>query len=84
MPAGMRASTSAILLFVINMIGLGLGPLFVGALSDAYSTQFGAENLRYAMVTALTIGTSGVFFFWKAQRALLSDIEKTQGMLEAN
>jgi len=83
-PAGMRASTSAILLFVINMIGLGLGPLFVGALSDSYSTYFGAENLRYAMVTALTIGTSGVFFFWKAQRALLSDIEKTQGTLEAN
>ena len=79
-PAGMRASASAILLFVINMIGLGLGPLFVGALSDAYSTHFGAENLRYAMVTALTIGTSGVFFFWKAQRSLLSDIEKTQGL----
>ena len=79
-PAGMRASASAILLFVINMIGLGLGPLFVGALSDAYSTHFGAENLRYAMVTALTIGTSGVFFFWKAQRSLLSDIEKTQGV----
>lgn len=79
-PAGMRASASAILLLVINMIGLGLGPLFVGALSDAYSTHFGAENLRYAMVTALTIGTSGVFFFWKAQRSLLSDIEKTQGL----
>ena len=81
-PAGMRATTSAILLFVINMIGLGLGPLFVGVLSDAYSTHFGAENLRYAMVTALTIGTLGVFFFWKAQRALLSDIEKTQGKAE--
>lgn len=81
-PAGMRASASAILLFVINMIGLGLGPLFVGALSDAYNTHFGAENLRYAMVTALTIGTSGVFFFWKAQRSLLSDIEKTQGMAQ--
>jgi len=80
----MRASPSAILLFVINMIGLGLGPLFVGALSDAYSTHFGAENLRYAMVTALTIGTSGVFFFWKAQRTLLSDIEKTQGVINPN
>ena len=83
-PAGMRASASAIRLFVITMIGLGLGPLFVGVLSDTYSTYFGTENLRYAMVTALTIGTSGVFFFWKAQRALLSDIKKTQSTLEAN
>lgn len=76
--AEMRASASAILLFVINMIGLGLGPLFVGALSDAYANHFGAENLRYAMVTALTLGTFGVFFFWKAERALLSDLKKNE------
>ena len=38
-PPHMRATTSAILLFIINLIGLGLGPLFVGALSDA-STNY--------------------------------------------
>jgi MFS family permease len=36
-PPHMRATTSAILLFVINLIGLGLGPLLVGFLSDAFS-----------------------------------------------
>lgn len=76
----MRASASAVLLFVINMIGLGLGPLFVGALSDAYSAHFGDENLRYAMITSLTLGTSGLFFFWKAQKALLGDIEKAKSL----
>jgi MFS family permease len=76
----MRASASAVLLFVINMIGLGLGPLFVGALSDAYSARFGDENLRYAMITSLTLGTSGLFFFWKAQKALLGDIEKAKNL----
>ncbi|HEY8571558.1 MFS transporter [Phenylobacterium sp.] len=34
-PPHMRATAAAILLLVINLIGLGLGPLFVGALSDA-------------------------------------------------
>ena len=69
------------LLFVINMIGLGLGPLFVGVLSDAYSDHFGSENLRYAMVTALTLGTTGIFFFWKAQSALLNDLKRNEGAL---
>jgi hypothetical protein len=57
-----------------------LGPLFVGALSDAYSAHFGDENLRYAMITSLTLGTSGLFFFWKAQKALLGDIEKAKSL----
>ena len=76
----MRASASAVLLFVINMIGLGLGPLVVGALSDAYIPIFGEENLRYAMLTALTMGTSGVFFSM-AHRTLLGDISKTEAAL---
>jgi len=33
-PPHMRATAAAILLFIINLIGLGLGPLAVGALSD--------------------------------------------------
>ena len=77
----MRASASAVLLFVINMNGLGLGPLVMGALSDAYIPIFGEENLRYAMLTALTMGTSGVFFFWMAHRTLLEDISKTEAAL---
>ena len=77
------ASASAVLLFVINMIGLGLGPLVVGTLSDAYSPIFGEENLRYAMLTALTMGTFGVFFFWMAHRTLLADISKTEAAVRA-
>jgi hypothetical protein len=34
-PPHMRATTAAILLFIINLIGLGLGPLAVGLLSEA-------------------------------------------------
>lgn len=34
-PPGMRAMSSAVLFFIINMIGLGLGPTVVGLASDA-------------------------------------------------
>ncbi|MDP3736856.1 MAG: MFS transporter [Hyphomonadaceae bacterium] len=36
-PPAMRATTSAILLFVVNMIGLGAGPTLFGMVSDAFS-----------------------------------------------
>ena len=46
----MRALASAVLLFIINLVGLGLGPSALGALSDALAPRFGGESLRYAMI----------------------------------
>ena len=35
----MRASASAILIFFQNLVGMGLGPLFVGFMSDRYTAH---------------------------------------------
>ena len=72
---GMRAMASAILFFVLNIIGLGLGPLTVGILSDNFASRFGDDNLRYAIVTTLTISLVGVFFLWMGVRSLRSDLD---------
>jgi hypothetical protein len=48
-PERSRALASAIMLFVINTFGLGLGPLAVGALSDLLAPQFGPDSIRIAM-----------------------------------
>jgi len=72
---GMRAMASAILFFVLNMIGLGLGPLTVGLLSDTFAAPFGEENLRYAMLTTLSISLIGVFFLWQGVSRLKADLE---------
>lgn len=47
-----RATAAAVLLFVINLIGLSLGPLCVGALSDLLSGAglAPAESLRWALI----------------------------------
>ena len=58
-PPAMRALTSAVLFFVFNMIGLGLGPLTVGLLSDFYVAYFGDDSLRYAMLTVGRAGFAG-------------------------
>jgi MFS family permease len=49
-PPGMRAVAAALLLFIINLIGLGAGSYAIGALSDHFATSHGTESLRYAML----------------------------------
>lgn len=48
-PAAYRATVSSILLFLVNLIGLGAGPLYVGALSDLLEPNFGARSLALAI-----------------------------------
>lgn len=48
-PAAYRATVSSILLFLVNLIGLGAGPLYVGALSDLLEPAFGSRSLAIAI-----------------------------------
>jgi MFS family permease len=75
-PPAMRATAAAILLFVINMIGLGLGPQGVGILSDLLAPQFGIDSLRYALL-AIVVSFAGwsVIHYLFAARSLRSDLD---------
>jgi hypothetical protein len=64
----MRAMASAFLLFLINLIGLGLGPQLVGVVSDLLSSRLGEESLRWALVLTVAINVwSGVHYFLGAR-----------------
>lgn len=65
-PREMRATASASFLFINNLIGLGVGPLLMGTLSDALKSTYGIESLRYA-----TVGCLG-FYLLAAILALLA------------
>ena len=45
-----RAVAGSILLFVLNLIGLGGGPLFVGMISDHLKPQYGEHALMHALL----------------------------------
>lgn len=47
-PREMRATASASFLMINNLIGLGVGPLLMGTISDALKSTYGVESLRYA------------------------------------
>ena len=46
----MRSTASASFLLINNLIGLGVGPYLIGAVSEALKKTYGAEALRYAAV----------------------------------
>ena len=49
-PLSMRATSSAVFFFVLNMIALGGGPTIIGALSDHFAAEYGAAGgLRIAL-----------------------------------
>ncbi len=74
-PPAMRALTSAILFFVLNLIGLGMGPLTAGILSDLFTETHGPDGLRYAMIVVGLIASIGVLMFILAARNLPRDLE---------
>lgn len=75
----MRSVASAILLFIVNIIGLGLGPQTVGILSDAFSAHYGNESLRYALLTLACVNVWTAFHYFMAGRTLQADLAKARG-----
>ena len=69
-PAERRTSASAMLLFVLNFIGLGAGPLYVGALSDHFAPMYGKESLPLALAGVLPFALLTVFMYYLASRAV--------------
>lgn len=74
MPA--RAMASASLLFCQNLIGLGLGPLFFGMLSDQFKPIAGDESVRWVLYGAAFLGFIPAFFFWRASLRLNEELDQ--------
>ena len=66
----MRAVASAVLILFSNIIGLALGPLVVGAISDMATPQYGDKALSIAMIFVLMCTLLSVFAYWKAGRQM--------------
>jgi len=72
-PPHMRATASAIFLFINNLIGIGLGTVALGALSDALSIRFGADSLRYAILAGTVFYVVASALFLLSARRLERD-----------
>jgi len=75
----MRALASSILLFILNIIGLGLGPQFTGIASDVLNatTALGADSLRWALVLSLVFNVVSAVLYLMAGRTLKQDMQRS-------
>ena len=69
-PVHMRAVSSAIKMLCLNLIGMGLGPLLVGVLSDLLTPEYGEDALSVALAFFTLVGLWGTVHFWLCGRAL--------------
>lgn len=72
----MRAFAPALISMIFNLIGVGLGPLAVGVLSDLLSPKFGASSVRYALMVAAIADVAAALAFGFGANYLKSDLAR--------
>lgn len=66
-PSNMRATLSAAYVFVVNIVGMTIGPTLTAVISDVYFPQH--DGIRYAMSMVASIGfVAASVLFWLAAR----------------
>lgn len=79
--AGARAKATAlaVALFLNSAIGLSMGPLLIGAASDALAPSLGAgEGLRAGILIGLSVGLVSTLLYWLASRTIARDIDQSE------
>lgn len=76
--AKMRAFSSAILFFVLNLIGLGCGPLMIGFLSDLFQPTYGDFSIRWAYCATFVSVIITIGFQYLASKNYLKDLETSK------
>lgn len=73
-PERMRAVAFALTYLFSNLIGMGLGPLAAGALSDSLHSAWGEESLRYALLMLSPGYLWAAWHAWRASKSVTDDI----------
>ena len=73
-PASMRAMASASLFLCLNLIGLGLGPVVVGKISDLLAPRYGVESLRWAMSVVILVSFGAMALFFVTARKMKAEL----------
>jgi MFS family permease len=74
-PARMRAMSIALVYLFANLLGMGLGPLVAGVLSDELRPWLGEESLRYALVMLCPGYFWAAWHLWRAGNTIAGDLK---------
>jgi predicted MFS family arabinose efflux permease len=79
-PLRMRAVASALVLLIINVIGLALGPWIAGLLSDGLQPRFANESMRYSLlIVSSTVLPWAAWHYYRAARYIEADLGEAIG-----
>jgi MFS family permease len=71
-PPAMRATASAVFIFILTIIGLGAGPQVIGILNDWIGTP---DAIRYSLLfVAVVMNLLAAWFFWLTGKTLEEDL----------
>ena len=65
-----RAQAAAYVFFLANILGLGLGPVLVGSVSDAFAAEYAHRSLNVALGFATLVLLGASVMYWQTARAL--------------
>lgn len=77
-PDAMRATMMAVVMLLVNLIGMGIGPQIVGILSDLLNPTFGEDALRFAMMIMSLVAVWSGWHFWQVTRSIREDLLAAQ------
>jgi MFS family permease len=80
-PLAMRAAASALLLFIINIIGLVFGPTTVGIISDLLQSSMqmnDVESLQMALLACNFVYLLSFYYYFQASRHLETDLNSSK------
>lgn len=75
-PNDARARAAATAGVVGTLVGLGLGPPIVGAISDGLAPQIGHDSLQYGLAALVIPQALAAYCFWRAAQTLRADMEE--------
>lgn len=74
-----RATSSAVMIVFVSVIGFGVGPFVVGLLSDHLNQHYGDESLRYALLSITILMPLMVVALYRAADAFPADLAAMTG-----
>jgi hypothetical protein len=78
-----RAVATSVLLLVQTLVGLGLGPLVAGMLSDALNPQLGEDSLRYGLCLVGLVNLWAACHYFVGARSIRENVANTERLNRA-
>jgi MFS family permease len=74
-PIAFRATACAFTSFMVNSVGLGLGPQVMGIVSDLLRPHYGEESLRMSLLLVTVLSIPATIFYYRSSRTYRADME---------